>query len=556
MDKFIELLSQILKKYLISKGYVWIGEHIDVVLIGLLGTGLIPAGYKLLKYIHNLLRKRRLAKDLHPYFDKSVTDKAIEFFVPTTCQNVDPCIEHEPKETHAFATREKLVPFFIEKAFKKEITGQRYYLVLADSGMGKTTFMINLFTCYQNQLFGKKYKIKLFPLGDDRVDDSIVTMSESQKLSTILLLDGLDDDPKAWNNHEKRLNDLMQKASLFREVVITCRTQFFASADKEPYETGIRKFDTEGGGQYIFKKIYLSPFDDKDVRLYLNKKYGRFSLINRTKKKLARLIVEKSPNLMVRPMLLSYIDDLVAPIENADNVNHFKVAPIGSTDKVNHVNYTYTYEIYSALIDKWIQREAKRVPVKKRPEFISNLYYFSKQVALSIVSNNANEGLVIDTSEILTLARSFEINLDELELKARSLLNRNIEGKYKFAHKSILEYFLAVSAYQDRQVTNMPDGNMKILASFNLHGFDQAKRFFVEMCLSFPNALNVRYAFQNVTVSSFAKPKRATKRGLSDILKNKYNVSEPQWVDSRTLLLRQKYTKDESVSFDGAKDSP
>lgn len=525
MDKFIELISGEVKKFLISNGYVWLGEHVRIILVVLLCTGLFPTIYKLLTYIYKFFKKRKLAKDLHPFYDRSVTDKATELFVPTKCQNLDPSRENEPKESHAFATKEKLIPFFIKKAFNADSEEHRYYLVLADSGMGKTTFMINLFTCYQNRFFGKTYNIRLLPLGDDRIDESIDRIEDDKKINTILLLDGLDDDPKAWPDHDKRLRELMQKVRLFREVVITCRTQFFASASDEPYETGVRKYDTEGGGQYTFKKIYLSPFDDKDIKIYLNKKFGRFNVLNRQKKVLAKSIVEKSPNLMVRPMLLSYIDDLISPIENIDQRSPIK--------------YDYPHEIYEVLINKWILREAKRVPAERRQEFIENLYFFSEQVALRMLANRKEErGLFIKASDILPLAKSFDIDLDELELKGRSLLNRNTEGKFKFAHKSILEYLIALHAYQNRKTSKTSEENLEIISPVDFEGLDQAKRFFVEMVIGFKQQQAIFNDFR-YTATTHARI-GSKKINISDILEIKYRDYVPEWENSHTLILKKK----------------
>jgi hypothetical protein len=521
MEKFIELISENIRNFLINKGYIWLGEHFSIILVGLLCTGLFSTIYKILKYLYSLEQKRKLAKDLHPFYDKPVIDKAVEFFVPTKCQNVDPCRENEPRESYAFTTREKLIPFFMKKAFNAN-NEQRYYLVLGDSGMGKTTFMINLFVRYQNRLFGKKYNIRLFPLGDDRVDEFIDRIEDSQKVKTILLLDGLDDDPKAWNDQGKRLRDLMQKCRLFREVIITCRTQFFPSESQEPYETGVRKFDTEGGGQHIFRKIYLSPFDDKDIKIYLNKKFGRLNILNHQKKALAQMIVVKSPNLMVRPMLLSYIDDLILPID----------------DQRTPIKYDYPHEIYEVLIGKWILRESRRVPVEMQREFIENMYLFSKEIALKIHKNMKDaSGLFIEASDILPLAKSFEINLDELELKGRSLLNRNTEGKFKFAHKSIFEYIIALQSYQNRSVTKTPDENLAIISPIDFEDLDQAKSFFADMFISFKQrpAMFSDFIYK-------ASPEALTDgdiKHVSNVLTRKYMGYVPECRNSNTLILKK-----------------
>jgi hypothetical protein len=314
----------------------------------------------------------------------------------------------------------------------------------------------------------------------------------------------------------------MQKCRLFREVIITCRTQFFPSESQEPYETGVRKFDTEGGGQHIFRRIYLSPFDDKDIKIYLNKKFGHLNILNHQKKALAQMIVEKSPNLMVRPMLLSYIDDLILPID----------------DQKTPIKYDYPHEIYEVLIGKWILREARRVPVERQREFIENMYLFSKEIAFKIHKNMKDaSGLFIEASDILPLAKSFEINLDELELKGRSLLNRNSEGKFKFAHKSIFEYIIALHAYQNRSVTKTPDENLAIISPIDFDDLDQAKRFFADMFISFKQRPTM---FSDFIYK--ASPKALTDgniKHVSNVLTRKYMGYVPEWRNSNTLILKK-----------------
>ena len=161
--------------------------------------------------------------------------------------------------------------------------------------------------------------------------------------NTILLLDAFDGYTKILPPTEsdkltdderfrKVLDEVIETVQDFREVVITSRTQYFPGEEDQPYELKIPTFDSKGF--HTLAKFYLSPFDDKEIRRYLNKKYGILRVWNRKKKQKARRIVSNSPKLMVRPMLLSYIDYLV------DGDQH----------------YTNTYDIYDALINKWIER--------------------------------------------------------------------------------------------------------------------------------------------------------------------------------------------------------
>jgi len=88
-----------------------------------------------------------------------------------------------------------------------------FALALADSGMGKTTFMINLYIRYKNAFrlpfAPQKYDIKLFPLGYPNILEDIEKVKD--KKNTILLLDALDEDLEAIKDHQKRLNEILSK---------------------------------------------------------------------------------------------------------------------------------------------------------------------------------------------------------------------------------------------------------------------------------------------------------------------------------------------------------
>jgi predicted NACHT family NTPase len=194
-------------------------------------------------------------KDLHPFYTRADVHRATRFYIPTKFQNVDPSDYSEPRDSHAYAAKEKLIPFFLNKAFKEDTDDKRFYLVLGDAGMGKTTFLINLYVKYKRQFFGQRYDIRLLPMAYPDIDTYIKNIEEKE--NTILLLDGLDEDIKASQSIEKRIDELSQLTWKFREVVITCRTQFFPSAKEEPLFTNVQKYGGDKG-YYKFSKMYGS----------------------------------------------------------------------------------------------------------------------------------------------------------------------------------------------------------------------------------------------------------------------------------------------------------
>ena len=402
------------------------------------------------------------AKDLTPYFNKKDVQQKLNLFIETRWQNNSPTREDEPLFNHMFESKSKLIPHFIKTVLNENKVSDKFYLVLADSGMGKTTFMINLYVRY-NSVFNihKKYKIKLIPFGyQGNVIEKIKEINKEEIPNTILLLDAFDEytkiqpptEPDGLTDDERFhqvLYEVIEIVQDFRKVVITCNKQYFPGEENQPYELKIPTFDNKG--VHTLAKFYLSPFDDKEIWCYLNKKYGIVRVWNRKKKQKARRIVHNSPKLMVRPMLLSYIDFLV------DGDQH----------------YTNTYEIYEALINKWIEREVdKRERQHANQEKLKqNLHKYSQLVAVKIYEQRKEtNSLQLCKAD----ATGVNVELKDYQMTGQSLLTRDADNNWKFAHKSILEFFLAKEAVE----------NFAFAKKLDVTGMDMVKLFCFEFGIS------------------------------------------------------------------------
>jgi len=444
----------------------WLAQEWILILTGIvLLISILTSLWNFIRWLHKWRQRRFLTRDLAPYFTRVDVYKATKNYIPTKCQNVAPSEDEEPGRKYIASVKEKLIPLFINRAFNQSEGDNKYYLILADAGMGKTTFMINLYLSYKRKWFfnRRKYDIKLFPLGNPHVIEDIVSIEDEVKKDTILLLDALDEDAEAVKNYIERIKQIIKEVWRFRAVVITCRTQFFPSREEEPTETGYYKHYGDDG-EYRFQKLYVSVFNKKDIRKYLHKRFNRWNFFVWKKLKKARGIAEKSPNLLVRPMLLSHIEELVE----------------------GKKEYEWTYEIYEVLIQKWIDREANKPGIRQKfgsiKKFKEELLSFSKSLAVNLYLNQAERGgLFIHKNEKITtesgiqlsdLEESLEITLKESQWRSRSLINRNAEGYYKFSHKSILEYFLAMEAVKNPTFTDELKPN---------EGLDTVEKFCKEM---------------------------------------------------------------------------
>lgn len=350
MDKIIDPIMKLLYDPLIKRFQLIglneaVAKAFSAALIALFIVLLVLA----LKKLHQRCKNNKTARELvHFRFDYKDVKQKRELFIPTKGQNNSPTYEEEPKLGKKFIVKQPLIPFFIRTAFNEKKESDKFYLILADSGMGKTTFMINLYLQYHSILnFRRKYKMKLFPFGDTDILKWIKEIKSEEAHNTILLLDAFDECkallPPAESDgltdderFEKVLDQIIENVKDFREVVITSRTQYFPGQEDKPYELKIPRYGREGF--HTLAKLYLSPFDEKEIKRYLNKKYGLLRFWNRKKKRNATYIVNKSPKLMVRPMLLSYIDLLADQKQKFEN----------------------TYQIYETLVTKWLEREAKK----------------------------------------------------------------------------------------------------------------------------------------------------------------------------------------------------
>lgn len=437
-----------------------------------------------IRYLTIKYRSKLTAKDLHPFYSAIEVETATKYYIPTNFQNVLPSEDEEPGRNYIAAARNPLIPLFLNKAFVEEENDHKFYLVLADSGMGKTTFMINLYLSYKfkrNFPWDKaKYDIKLFPLGHPKTLERIKNITFKDKKNCILLLDAFDEDNEAVYNYKKRLEELLELIEDFRQVVITCRTQFFPTSRDEPTETGKFKFGPNAG-QHYFQKIYLSVFDEKDIKKYLKKRFHSFFSFRKSKFMKAYGVVLKCPNLMMRPMLLSRITDLM------------------ETD----IEMKYSFQIYETLIDQWLERESSKAGIQKKygKEYKKLLLNFSRALARYLYRCKGNSKLSLKVNEIIDNPNGLQlkdidgnhIEIDKFDQGTRSLLNRNAIGEYKFSHKSILEYFLAY------EVIHNLEFRAEFFFSSNL---DAAKRFFLEMITFNPELIRERSSIEKLGLST------------------------------------------------------
>lgn len=454
----IEKLQELLTRWNINVNAVYLQAIIDLVLFGLIVYLFCKGIKKLVKYLWNLtpfsarkMQNEYIHSALDHDFKEYLGKESQRQYIETQFLSTPPHEFDEPNKATTATTREPMDKF-CDRIFKENNPNERVYMVLAGSGMGKTTFMVNVFCRYVKQNMTRKgmnLDIRLLRLDDEKVLDDIKKISEDGSIKpekTILLLDALDENRYASGNFvdfKQKLEDSMEPFGL---VMITCRDQFFDNEKSIPTSTSWVSV-TKDKNLISYNKIYISPFSDEDIKKYLALKYK-----NKKKRKQASQIAEKCKVLMARPLLLSYMDDLL------DGNFEFKTI----------------YEIYRVLIDKWLQREVNKIQSEEaRSEQKKMLYHFSVRIARTIYENwKDTKSMLLSPEQMEDFMTRFNYSKVPYELKRRSLINRNVSGYYKFAHKSFLEFFLAQEYFHN------PTSN------FEFEGMDMARRFYEEMCIS------------------------------------------------------------------------
>lgn len=376
---------------------------------------------------------------------------AIDHFIPTRYSAKDPARNDEPIPEYLgeIARREPLLlDHFLKYEFDQRYGG-KYCLCLGDCGMGKTTFLINLFYA----ALKKKKSCAFVSLSSADCLGEIRKIKKPEK--TILLLDALDESDAAMRDYQGFMEKLEREVQHFYRVIITSRTNFFIKAEKENLFSGKRGSSTTNKISSAHK-YYIAPLTDEDIKQYLHQRF-------RGKKYQKALdLVNANKNLSARPLMLRYMDDMVQ----------------------ENIKFSHDFALYEYLFRKWIAREAGNDVLHQQALYDECLalakamyYQWMKDGRVGIYPSEINE-----TKEIP--------GLSGIRFQGHAILNRTSDGMYKFAHRSYWEYLLARLALTDLAFSD----------DLFIRNFEQAEAFLKEM-IEFANSEERGTAtFRTITV--------------------------------------------------------
>lgn len=505
MDKIFEKLFPSLKPHILhflqTHNLLFLEKYLEV-LYWVTALLLIWTFKSITAFFTSTIKNYRISKnsnDLLIYYSSKEIRDATTNYLPTHGQSNDPSDFLELKESIKDPIdRKNLINFFLAELFKRKFE-KNFFLILGDSGMGKTTFLINLYLSYKTSFYPLASRsIYLISLGDSDYSLKINELKKDAK-NSILLLDAFDEDLSSWNDPEENLRRLLKEVSGFSTVILTSRGHFFSSKIHEVSRVDIFS-KIANKEQFKLKKIFLSPINNYSIYIYLVRKYlfkAPFKIYK------SYLIVKQCPNLMVRPMLLNNVDYLLK----------------------SKTKYVFTAEIYFRLILSWISREKQFVDE-------SSILVFSKDVAIYMYKErNHNKGLYIHEKELERFLKFSHVTIDAVVMKTRSLLNRTTD-KYKFSHKSIFEYFLALSKFDDINIEIL--FKMRLNNPFSLEGLSDAERFFSEL---FILKITIPYLekYTSYSVDSYTLSKTRTLNLEGSKITTLLFLKEMYWIENLNL---------------------
>jgi formylglycine-generating enzyme required for sulfatase activity len=284
----------------------------------------------------------------------------------------------------------------------------------------------------QSPVLIKRYGLKWVP-PESRAGDSTQ--------SPVLILDGFDELSRTFDKETvlKEIENLSKTTQEYKKVILTSRTQFFRSEEEEKETLVQKKFPGLGPRSMTyprFERIYVSLFDDKQIRRYLDLCLGEIAsekFWNETVE-----VVFDVKDLARRPILIELIVNDLDAVQNIKG----KVTP---------------GKIYRTITERWQEREEQRLPLsivlqhreEKIPKdimlFMEELAYWMLTKGVDRLHFNTLRDAIDKYFDDETKAM-LRLPLDNLDYQIRncSFLSRNeAQGYYAFGHRSFIEYFVA-----------------------------------------------------------------------------------------------------------------
>lgn len=413
------------------------------------------ASRRLLSVLGLKLNRRRRMKLANPlvregiYGDRTVSH-AVYNFIPVKYQDVHPGRQVPVKGKFKLKVKDLFaaVDYFLDNP----VTCKNL-LILADPGMGKSTLCINYF-CH-NQGRGKEARHTLFLVPLNRDDADSLIMECPLKENRVLVLDGLDEDPKAFGDPHQRLLHLAGLGRAYNRMMITCGLDFIPKTRRLKSHRGYVSVVPKKGDDLRparFRRFFLSPLQSRDLAAVAMA--SRSFWKTKKEKEIINFLHSGAPA-CITPFTAGYLDNIWS-----DDIP-------GLTKKA---------DIFHFILQRQMGRE---FAWKDKPVLERFLCLLARDLFLERTLRG-EEAMPPDALDLK--AREWRIPVAPFRNGPPFLVSYGRGGKLMFSHRAFLEFlFIRQLMTRDRSCSHVPlTGLMKTFffeTMGNLHGPDLATEF-------------------------------------------------------------------------------
>ncbi|WP_165485392.1 TIR domain-containing protein, partial [Protofrankia symbiont of Coriaria ruscifolia] len=359
-----------------------------------------------------------------------------------------------------------------------DVEDARFLLVLGDFGHGKSFLLRELARRLPTEL--PQIIPLLIELGalekSHSVDDLLVlhlAKSDEDGVSVravrsmvdqgkaVLLFDGFDELALrvTYDRAAEHLKTVLSAVTGRAKVVLTSRTQHFLTDDQHRTELGATV-----QLQAASREIHLADFDHEQIREFLTRLFHQKLTAaeqqsigtGQTERDDASRCAEARRQADARLKLIESIDDLLGLSANPRMLEFIANLDEAELEAARTADGMITSaDLYQKLVDRWLRYEVDRRQPTRGAYQTLNIDQLRQAVdALAIVLWTAAQ----ETTDLSGMSATVQATLTDLEtvkldaaqatfiVGSGSLLVRTPEGAFRFVHRSVMEYLVAVQA--------------------------------------------------------------------------------------------------------------
>jgi len=368
---------------------------------------------------------------------------------------------------------------------------QRVFLLLGDPGAGKSTFSRALDHDLWNA-YKKDGDIPLhinLPAIDKPEHDMIAKQLRKMELTEpqirelkvhrkfVLICDGYDESQQTHNLYTS--NRLNEPGEWTAKMIISCRTEYLGVDYRDRFQPGDRNQQSKSA---LFQEAVMAPFSGSQIEGYINEYVSIHQPLWEAKDyKQALNVIPSLKELVKNPFLMTLsLEVMPRMMDPGEHLSATHITKVG---------------LYDHFIEHWLERGKKRLGEKKlSPQsraafeglidegFTRNGIDFLKKLAVAIYKEQDGQPIVEYSrykDEHSWKSEFFSRDDEKQLLREACPLTRN-GNQYRFIHRSLLEYGLALAVYDPndwRQIaTSLPSldrrGSESSVSSLDIHYAD------------------------------------------------------------------------------------